>query len=248
MEFLLNTEEICYIMKIYNIKVLKGFNNRFHYNPANKDKTIARLASKGYIVKDSIDNDLVPELEAMFKSWSRTVYSMSRPDVKSLRISLYLLCDKDYLLIIERHDKEYKFKYSVASKANMYTAGKFFAQIQDEVVADRQYMLRMSVEDFAEFADKALKEDKDYLEKMAKSWGVDSNELIKLAKAVILTSEADTAKVLTEDYVRNIGIMTKVINTYSGVYLMKHKTYKNRENIILAKGSKDFAIASIYNF
>ena len=131
------------------------------------------------------------------------------------------------------------FDFSVERFEKMVKA---FAEMDEQISADKKFNITISVEDYEAFMES--KNTENYAVWQRK-WGIETAVLEKYAQTIMSPQEQ---LLLVEDHVGEVGYLAKIVNAADGIYGFKHVTRGDNQKIVLLLGDAQFVMDSIYNF
>ncbi len=238
MRFVMTESEALWIKQKYNFGQLLGLNVKQRI----KFGTEKALREKGVIYPFAGHDELKVEYRALFSYWSKMRYSIARPELNTKDHFQCLLSNEEIIIFFVREKDQITidlFDFSVERFEKMVKA---FAEMDEQISADKKFNITISVEDYEAFMES--KNTENYAVWQRK-WGIETAVLEKYAQTIMSPQEQ---LLLVEDHVGEVGYLAKIVNAADGIYGFKHVTRGDNQKIVLLLGDAQFVMDSIYNF
>lgn len=246
MKIFLNKNEIGYLCKLFNIeaKVLFCFENDSKKAGIFDSKIETELIKKNILIKIN-DGSIKAgkDIENLFKLWLD--YKNSIKLITDDSYSLQAVTNSDYVLLFSQKEDDYVFEFEPKSLLVLINAIKSVALLQ-EINCKDSYIFTIALDD----ADKCFadieKNETASIEKVSKLTGVNVDELKSVFK-ILCDENIETQSVITESKSERLEGLIKIVQV-EDCYITFKVIIGEEDRAVIAKGSTNYVLNSMYNF
>ena len=241
MKFNMKLQEIQYIQKEFAFGDLLGIEKSLLPVLGIEKK----LIKKEVLTTNSRGNKELSSLHRyLFSSWKQMRYSVVRADMATKNSILCVLANEEEILVLAREKDDVDIELLEYSVDMMDRIIRNFVGFEDSEQVAKPFNITLSLMDAEALVSAGENES---LVQWSQRLGISSEQISTYQTAI---SVEESAVLMCEDHVANIGSLTKIVRTPAGIAGLKHITPEDlsQERMVLTWGNLQQVLDSVYVF